>query len=203
MNSEKIEPNNLQNTPVGTSLPSEKRQTCRALIRAVRGIDKSYWFRRRKTQSHDPSEDTATPRYRSLSVCATLSCYCLGALLLLFTGCATDPKPPTPSTRRFDFRQDTFAYANELAWEYFYDTNGVWTTRRREPQPSYSLHCVVVARSARQFFDYARFDRTQPAADESTYRRLVRHVIRIDPRRDPDTAEQIIIPGYASLREFS
>jgi hypothetical protein len=124
-------------------------------------------------------------------------------LIALVTGCATDPKAQGTSTRCFDFRQDTFAYPNELVWEYYYNSNGVWTTHRRELKPTYSLHCVVVARSARQFFDYARFDPTQPVAEESTYRRLVRHVIQIDPRRDPDEADQVIIPGYANLREFS
>jgi hypothetical protein len=123
--------------------------------------------------------------------------------LALLSGCATDPKAHSISSRPFDFNRDTFAYPNELVWEYFFDTNGVWTTRRREPKPTYALHCVVVARSARQFFDYARFDPQQPVADENTYRKLVRHVIRIDPRRDPATAEQIVIPGYADLREFS
>jgi len=123
-------------------------------------------------------------------------------MVALLTGCATDPKPQGPAARCFDFRQDTFAYPNELVWEY-YNSNGVWTTHRREPRPTYALHCVVVARSARQFFDYARFDRTQPVADESTYRLLVHHVIQIDPRRNPDDADLVIIPGYANLREFS
>ena len=125
------------------------------------------------------------------------------ALLATLTGCITDPKPFGTSRRCFDFRQDTFAYPNELVWEYYYNSNGVWTTRRHEPKPSYTLHCVVVARSARQFFDFARFDPTQPVAEETIYRRLVHHLIQIDPRRDPVIADQVIIPGYANLREFS
>ncbi|HTL56866.1 MAG TPA: hypothetical protein VL361_14390 [Candidatus Limnocylindrales bacterium] len=133
---------------------------------------------------------------------SALTCQAL-VCSLLFSACATDPKSPGTDPRRFDFQKDTFAYPNELVWEYYYNTNGMWTTQRRQPEPTYSLHCVVVARSARQFFDFARFDPKQPMADESTYRRLVRHVIQIDPRRDPWTAEQIIIPGYDSLREFS
>jgi hypothetical protein len=132
-----------------------------------------------------------------------IALFALLVMVALFTGCATDPKPQAVATRCFDFRQDTFAYPNELVWEYYYNTNGVWTTHRREPKPTYSLHCVVVARSARQFFDYARFDPTEPVADETTYRRLVRHVIQIDPRRDPDDADLVIIPGYANLRDFS
>lgn len=127
---------------------------------------------------------------------------CWVAVLGLLTGCATDPKPHPPATRTFDFRQDTFAYPNELTWEYYHDTNGVWTSRRREPKPTYSLHCVVVARSARQFYDFASFDPRQPVVDESTYRRLVREVIGTNPRRI-STAEKVVIPGYANLREFS
>ena len=125
------------------------------------------------------------------------------ACSLLLCGCVTHPKSRADDTRRFDFQSDTFAYPNELVWEYYYDTNGVWTTQRRQPAPTYSLHCVVVARSARQFFDFARFDPKQPIADENTYRRLVRHVIQIDPREDPWAVEQIIIPGYDNLRAFS
>jgi hypothetical protein len=127
---------------------------------------------------------------------------CFAMLLTLLSGCATDPRPHA-ATRTFDFSHDTFAYPNELVWEYSYDTNGVWTTHRREPKPTYALHCVVVARSARQFFDYARFDPIQPVADDSTYRALIRHVIQIDPRQNPATADQVVIPGYANLREFS
>lgn len=126
--------------------------------------------------------------------------------LVLLNGCATSPKaaPATAAAARpFNFQQDTFAYPNELVWEYFYDTNGVWKSRRREPKPSYSLHCVVVARSARQFFDYARFDPQQPVADEATYRRLVRRVIGTNPRRRIALEQRIVIPGYAGLREFS
>lgn len=143
----------------------------------------------------------AEPREVARSGGAPLPVLCLA--LVLIAGCATGPKPLASSTRRFDFKQDTFAYPNELVWEYYYNSNGVWTTHRREPKPTYALHCVVVARSARQFFDYARFDPTQPVADEGIYRRLVRHVIHLDPRRNPTKADQVVIPGYANLREFS
>jgi len=40
-------------------------------------------------------------------------------------------------------------------------------------------------------------------ADESTYRRLVRNIVHTYPSRDQPQTRRIVIPGYASLREFS
>jgi hypothetical protein len=107
------------------------------------------------------------------------------------------------STRAFDFQKDTFAYANGLLWEYSYDADGHWQTRKREPKPTYHQHCFVMARSARQFFDNARFEKSLPGVDESAYRSLVRRVITANPRRPLPEAEKIVIPGYADLRSFS
>lgn len=146
------------------------------------------------------------PPLRGHRSCRAVGCGSLlvfAATLLLLSGCATAPKADPAPGRVFNFQRDTFAYPNELVWEYFYNTNGVWTSRRREPKPSYSLHCVVVARSARQFFDYTRFDPQQPVADEATYRRLIRRVMGINPRRRISPDQRIVIPGYADLREFS
>jgi hypothetical protein len=120
--------------------------------------------------------------------------------VLFVVGCAT----PTPSvTRRFDFRTDTFAYENELKWEYDFDANGKWTGKRRDSETKYSLHCFVVARSARQFFANARFDPSKPVVNKGTYRKLVRRVARSDPRQPFPEEKKIVIPGYANLREFS
>jgi hypothetical protein len=124
------------------------------------------------------------------------------ALALLFLcGCATT-RPPVES-RPFDFQKDTFAYANELVWEYAYDANGKWKGSRREPKPAYTHHCFVVAKVARQFFHNARFDPTQPIADSDTYRRLIQRVVTSNPRRILPEKEKIVIPGYADLRSFS
>jgi len=91
-----------------------------------------------------------------------------------------------------------------LVWEYHVDpVTGTTTHTRREPPPSYSHHCFVVARSARQFFDHARFDPAQAMADEATYRRLIRQVISLSPRQELSETEKIVIPGYTSLHEFS
>ena len=105
--------------------------------------------------------------------------------------------------RSFDFNRDTFAYANELLWEYTYDEKGNWTTHTRELKPTYYQHCFVVARSARQFFDNARFDPSLPQIDESVYRERIRRVVKASPRRPLPEAQKVIFPGYADLRSFS
>jgi hypothetical protein len=122
-------------------------------------------------------------------------------LAVLACGCASQHR--FVGSRPFDFQKDTFAYPNDLVWEYHFDANGKWVHQRREPQPDYTHHCFVVARSARQFFENARFDTNQPVADEATYRRLVRRVISIDPRHALPDQQRIVIPGYGNLHEFS
>ena len=122
-------------------------------------------------------------------------------VLALLCGCAAHT--PFVGSRPFDFQKDTFAYANELVWEYHFDPNGKWVHQRREPPPDYTHHCFVVVRSARQFFQNAKFDPTLPVADDATYRRLIRAVVAIDPARVVPEEKRIVIPGYADLRSFS
>src|SRR5436189_4844008 len=87
----------------------------------------------------------------------------------LWAGCAsTNDTKSSGSARSFNFSTDTFSYANGLVWEYEFDANGKWTSRRREPRPSYSQHCFVVSRSACQFFENARFDTRLPKANADT-----------------------------------
>lgn len=115
-----------------------------------------------------------------------------------------EPAPDnSPPTRPFDFEKDTFAYANGLLWEYSYDAQGHWQTHKREPKPTYYQHCFVVARSARQFFDHARFDPSLPRTDEATYRALVKRVVGESPRHVLPEARKFVIPGYPDLRSFS
>lgn len=124
-------------------------------------------------------------------------------LLAWLTGCATPVDPPHAAPRQFDFAKDTFAFANGLVWEYRYDANGKWTTRRREPRPDYSQHCFVVSRSVGQFFKNAEFNPALPGADESTYRRLVRRLVATNPRKPLPPGRKIVFPGYPDLRSFS
>jgi len=130
----------------------------------------------------------------------------------------------TKFPRRFEFGRDTFAFANELLWEYRFDAaTGKTTFHRREPKPGYALRCFVLARVARQFLYHAQFDPNQKVVGDETYRRLIRKVVSRNPRIPcsggrqtaafqktessgflPKAAtEQIVIPGFAGLREFS
>lgn len=121
----------------------------------------------------------------------------------LLPGCVTTPSSAEHPHRPFIFDQDTFSYANELVWEYRFDEQGKWTSRHREPKPDYTHRCFVVARSAKQFLQHARFDPDRPKAGADTYRRLIHQVISTSPRKELPEGRKIVIPGYANLREFS
>jgi hypothetical protein len=127
-------------------------------------------------------------------------------LLLLFValaaGCASSSNRSFP--RPFKFGEDTFSYANELVWEYdFDDATGTTSHRKRVPPPTYTHHCFVVARAAKQFFQNARFDPSLPETDAETYRKLVRRVVSVAPRKILLDHEKIVIPGYTNLFSFS
>ena len=123
-------------------------------------------------------------------------------VLLLVNGCATQCRQNYALP--FDFQRDTFAYRNDLKWEYLFDdATGKTSHRRREPEPDYTHHCFVVARSARQFFQHATFDAGRPAVDEADYRKLIHQVVGRDPMRCTADEERVVIPGFANLREFS
>lgn len=126
----------------------------------------------------------------------------LALAAVLLSGCASDCIQRYE--RPFRFSEDTFAYRNDLKWEYvFDDVNGKVSHRTREPEPEYTHHCFVVARSARQFFQHARFDPGLPRATDQEYRRLINEVVDRDPSECTRTEERVVIPGYANLREFS
>lgn len=108
------------------------------------------------------------------------------------------------AARAFSFARDTFAFPNELVWEYRFDAvTGRVSTFRNRPAPRYTHRCFVMVRAARQFFYHARFAPDLPMADERTYRQLIRTVVRRSPRRPCPAADQIVIPGFAGLRAFS
>jgi hypothetical protein len=122
--------------------------------------------------------------------------------LIVLCGCATQQRGHDPA-RRFDFGKDTFAFANELVWIYEYDANGKWTTRSRDPKPTYWQHCFVLARATKQFYENARFDATLPQVDENSYRKLINSVMDSSARRPVAEKDRIVIPGYSDLRHFS
>jgi hypothetical protein len=106
--------------------------------------------------------------------------------------------------RQFEFARDTFAFENETFWEYHFDAaTGKTSFSRREPKPSYAHRCFVLTRAARQFLYHARFDADQKAAADPACRSLINEVVARNPRRPCAPEKQIVIPGYANLREFS
>ena len=124
-------------------------------------------------------------------------------LTLLEAGCATSGSRASFS-RPFVVGQDNFSYANDLKWVYYQDPiTGKLRHKDRVPPPDYSHHCFPVARSARQFFQHARFDPTLPKADDATYRSLIRQVVKTSPRRQLKDDERIVIPGFTNLFTFS
>jgi len=106
--------------------------------------------------------------------------------------------------RRFEFARDTFAFANELVWEYRQEPGtGRTSTFRTAPPPTYAHRCFVMVRSARQFFYHARFVPELPGVDASAYRGLIRQVVSRNPRRRSEEGDEVVIPGYDCLRSFS
>jgi hypothetical protein len=129
---------------------------------------------------------------------------CGAILALLLCGCAIHPILEPANDRPFDFKRDTFAYANELEWDYRTDfVTGTTATSARETPPTYSRHCIVMARTARQFFQFAHFDPAAPVADDETYRALIQRVIEHSPSEPLPDSGRIVIPGFADLRSFS
>jgi len=123
-------------------------------------------------------------------------------LSTLVGGCATRCVREA-NDRPFVFGRDTFSYRNDLVWEYvFDDTTGKTSHRTRDPRPEYTHHCFAVARSARQFFQFARFEPTLPQVDDVSYRKLINQVVARDPMRC-GVAERIVIPGFTNLYDFS
>jgi hypothetical protein len=122
---------------------------------------------------------------------------------VLLCGCAArQPRGTTDRLRPFQFSHDTFAYPNQLVWEYRIDpASGKIATARRQPPSNYTHRCFAMARSARQFFVAADFDPTLPKIDDAGYRRLIRKVVATNPRAP--SSGRITIPGYATLHNFS
>ena len=124
----------------------------------------------------------------------------LFATALLAGACATRPLP-APATGAagdglavpgFVFERDTFAFPNEIR------------ARHPDAEDLYANYCFVLARGVRQFSQFARFDPALPRLDHDGYVERVRRIGAYPPWEaalPPD--DRIVIPGYASLREFS
>ncbi|MGH7368905.1 MAG: hypothetical protein ACREK9_21115 [Candidatus Rokuibacteriota bacterium] len=106
--------------------------------------------------------------------------------------------------RRFEFERDSFAFPNELVWEYRFDPETPAPTfNRRGRTPRYAHRCFVLVRAARQFLYHARFDPSAGSTDDAGYRRLIGEVLARNPRRPSKAGERVVLPGYPGLRELS
>ncbi len=116
---------------------------------------------------------------------------------LAVTGCAsvapleTELRAPAPSPV-IRFGVDTFAFPNESR------------SKNADKPDLYANYCFVMARGVTQFHRFARFDAAQPKLRPDEYVARVKEIVSHHPWDDPLPAdERVVIPGYASLYEFS
>jgi hypothetical protein len=129
--------------------------------------------------------------------------YAVWLCLLGLNGCAAAPVLQAANDRPFNFPADSFSFNNDLVWDYHFDkATGAIRTVTRDPKPDYTHHCFVVARSARQFFQFAKFDASRPPLKDEAYRRLIDDIVTRDPS-ETENLSRVMIPGYSDLRSFS
>jgi hypothetical protein len=120
----------------------------------------------------------------------------------------TAMRVPAHVTSGLDPRADTFAYANQLRWQYDIGE------RKETPRPAssgvtggqdtdFAHRCAVMVRVVRQFHYAARFDPTLPRVTDAKHKQLLSRVIATDRRRESPVDERVVIPGFANLRELS
>jgi hypothetical protein len=116
---------------------------------------------------------------------------------LAVSGCASAApidavvrRPAPPELLRFGV--DTFAFANE-------------SRSKNSGKPDlYANYCFVMVRAVTQFHRFARFDPAAPRVASEEYVARVKEVVAQAPWDAPRPPDQrIVIPGYASLHEFS
>ena len=118
-------------------------------------------------------------------------------LVLGLAGCASAPpielEAPRPTSgAALRFGVDTLAFRNDIRWKNPGKTD------------MYANYCFVMARAVTQFYRFARFAPELPRVEPPVYTRLVSLVVARAPWEDPlPPAERVVIPGYASLHEFS
>ena len=118
-------------------------------------------------------------------------------LVLGLAGCASAPPiergaPGPTSGAALRFGVDTFAFRNDIRWKNPGKTD------------LYANYCFVMARAVTQFYRFARFAPELPRVEPPVYTRLVSEIAARAPWEDPlPPADRVVIPGYASLHEFS
>lgn len=125
-------------------------------------------------------------------------------LAAILSGCATPGAILEPARpKAFDFERDTFAFLNDVEYQYRIDVASRSTVAiGRDPDAEYTQRCFAMTRTARQFMQFARFDPDAPRLDEGEYRKLVREVIARDPS-ETGVDQRVTIPGFSDLRSFS
>jgi hypothetical protein len=120
---------------------------------------------------------------RTVTACGLLAAACAGA---------PSAGPAAAMRSRFDLERDAFAFANLVRAE------------RPGWNDGFANYCLVLARSASQFYRFARFEPGEAAPSEAAYARLVREVMARHPWAPPaEDAARVVIPGYADLHDFS
>jgi len=110
--------------------------------------------------------------------------------------------PTLALARVFDVRRDTFAFANETAWQYGVDERGQLHISQREQPPKYAHRCFVMSRAVLQFWQFARFEPRAAKVSREEYARIIRRVSRIAVWSD-GPQEKIVVPGFRDLHDFS
>lgn len=106
---------------------------------------------------------------------------------------------------RFDFARDTFAFANQM----FFDYRGAGG-RARPSSPGgsrskeYTSRCFVMSRGVVQFWKFARFDSKLPPLDDADLSHRLRVISHQRPWEAPWPKDRrVVIPGYRDLRDLS
>jgi hypothetical protein len=122
---------------------------------------------------------------------------------LFLLACASALWSTTASSKEFDFRTDTFAFANQTYFDYKQLTETqIQISRRHGRVPDFSRHCFQMVRAVLQFHQFAEFRPDLPRVSESDYQKIVRRVSSI-PAWSSGPQPKIVVPGYRDLHSFS
>jgi hypothetical protein len=111
---------------------------------------------------------------------------------------------PAAPPRAFCLRNDVFAFPNETIWHH---ENGHASWQRAGAGAAkgekYMRRCFVLARSASQFWRFARFAPEQPRVSPAELAARIRTVVSRPIWNAARFPERVLFPGFANLREAS
>lgn len=104
----------------------------------------------------------------------------------------------------FDPRRDAFSFNNDTVREYLPDEKGeiISRARKKDDPPGFRHSCFLLSRATMQFYKFAVFAPAEPKVSAAEYRARVRAIFRRSLWLPPPK-EKIVIPGYATLWDFS